>query len=175
MRIVETKNEFIKFDEKEKIPKGWKVYRLQFPLMYDYYERISIMSLPQYDLSFKSYGCYPFENCLELNYRSITIHPSFGDKNKEDGILDLLNDLKKGDYQNKMILYFEEYYKDSKSDFQSIEGILKNSHYKLDLKINKLKNEIRERKNEISSLDLLIIHIKLKLWNIMKHVMIQEN
>lgn len=158
MKIYETKSQFILAEEGIEISEGVKTYDIEF------INHISMLSqefFPQYELFFETYGVFRYKCGLSINYRGIEIRTT-SDENLESLILNLLNRLKKGNYEKEMISFLKERLSEEKTD------AIKTIFYYKNPKITSLEREVKTLKNnveELSSLSLQSENEKLKTEN----------
>jgi hypothetical protein len=151
MIIYETEYGFSELKDEEKLPLGAKPYDLYFPCDMKINSEIVF---PQFELRIKSHGAYKWTTQLQIVYKnSICFSPSIS--NPYYYIIALLNDLKKNDYEEKILEYIKaevsiEKYLEIKGKLRSLSNI--EELQLTNAKLSESLNELQEIKKEIQKI-----------------------
>lgn len=151
MILFETKTQFIIKEEGVENTNRHPEYDIRFPTDMSRHCKVEF---PRFELICKTGGRIEWKNYFKLCYRGFDFEPKY-EGEKENFILTLLNDLKRGDYQTKICTLIENSIK--KEDFDRVKGMLKSPNIKADMLIDEiegLRSEIdvfQKKLNEIES------------------------
>lgn len=136
--IIETKSQFILKEEGFENTNNYPEYYLHFPF---YASESKTEVFPQFELAVKANGGYGLCRNIQIIYRGFIFTPK-NVRNNEHFIISFLNDLKQGDYQNKITKLIEKSV--NNEIFQPIIGILQAPNIlaiKLEKDMTKLQKE----------------------------------
>lgn len=144
MDFFETKTQFILKVEGIENSKDYPEYKIRFSRDMNCYYKTEF---PQFELTVKTGGGWGFSSYFRLNYKGFDFRPKFsGDK--EGFLLNLLNDLKKGNYDEKLITLISNSVNESSFEFnfKDLLELLKTPNNKAELYSQKISS--LEQKNK---------------------------
>lgn len=150
MEFFETNTQFILKEEGIENTKDYPDYKIRFSRDMNCHYKTE---LPQFELTCKTGGGWGWSSYFKLCYRGFDFTPKYKGDNK-NFILNLLNDLKRGDYQIELCSLIENSIE--KEKFDLIKGMLKSPNTKAEI----LVNEIEDLRSEIDSFEKEIESIR---------------